>query len=595
MTDKIRSIDGFRLRNAFLAGTLALEQHREHLNRINVFPVPDGDTGDNMVTTCRAITEHSSASRSIGRTASSMAEAALEGARGNSGLILAQFLYGLSLSLQVQQSQGTKTFARGLVQAVPYAEKALYRPIEGTVLTVLREWARQMEALAQEMTDFAQLVPASLAAARTSLEATPQKLDVLAREKVVDAGAQGLVDFLQGIADFIEKGNLKNLPSTMGAVPRENLEHTHHAQDMTFRYCTETLIEGEALSRESLMDELAGFGDSVVVGGHGNRFRLHLHTDQPAALFENLSAWGTLNGQKVDDIKRQVHAQSGKTPSIALLTDSCCDLPSSLMDEYGIHMVPLKLTFEGSTYLDKVTLHPERIYRMLAKSRNRMTTSQPSLAEFTGMYSFLKEHYDSVIAIHLSSTLSGTWNTSRQAAETVDPDGIHVIDSKTLSSGLGLIVLQAVQAISQGKGTRDVVELIKETLPKNRTLVSLDTLKYMVQGGRIRPVAGFMAGLLNLKPIITVDEEGRGAHFGNACGQKANTRKILDAFQNLQATRGIRNYAVVHAGAPEKARHFARELQSRSGMKPAYVMEISPVIGINSGPGSVGVSMILEK
>lgn len=595
MNNRIRSINGFRLHHAFLAGTLALEQSREHLNGINVFPVPDGDTGDNMVATCRAISGNCTVSRSLCETAASMAEAALEGARGNSGLILAQFLYGLSVAMEGQVRQGTLSFAEGLVQAVPYAEKALHRPLEGTVLTVLREWARHTLILAGQMTDFTALLSASLNSARRSLLETQQQLPALARENVVDAGAQGLVDFLQGISDFIEKGDLKGLALSARTLPQDKLEHAPHGEDMTFRYCTETIIESENITGDTLMEELAAYGDSVVVGGHGKRFRLHLHTDEPAALFEHLSTRGTLNSQKVDDIKRQLCAQETDTPAIALLTDSCCDLPPSMMDHYGIHMIPLKLAFGGSTYLDKVTIHPERVYRIMAGSRSRFTTSQPSLAEFTAVYSFLRNHYESVIAIHLSSTLSGTWNTSRQAAETVDPEKIHVIDSKTLSAGLGLLVLKAARAIADGKKTEEIVELITGAVTKNRTLVSLDTLKYMVRGGRLRPFAGFLAGLLNLKPIVTVDREGRGAHFGNARGQKANTKKILKAFEELATGCGIRNYAVVHAGAPERAEQFARELHSRSGMEPAYVMDISPVIGINAGPGSVGVSMILEE
>jgi DegV family protein with EDD domain len=546
-----------------------------------------------MVATCRAVAENCSVSRSLGKTVASMADAALEGARGNSGLILAQFLYGLSVAMEGHTSRGTLGFAEGLVHAVPYAEKALHHPMEGTVLTVLRDWSRYTLTLAGEMTDFTALLPLSLIGARESLQKTRQCLPALAREKVVDAGAQGLVDFLQGVADFMEQGNLKEL-ALPGRIPeRDHLDHPPHGKEMTFRYCTETLIEGEGISRETLMHVLPAFGDSVVVGGHGNRYRIHLHTDEPAPLFERLSGMGTLNSQKVDDIKRQLRAQEEDTPSIALLTDSCCDLPHSVMDRYGIHMIPLKLAFQGSTYLDRVTVHPERVYQIMAARKERITTSQPSLAEFTSLYSFLRGHYDSVVAIHLSGALSGTWNTSRQAAATIDPDNIHVIDSKTLSSGLGLLVLKAAKAVADGKKARQIVHLVEDAIPKSRTLVSLNTLKYLVRGGRLRPVAGFVAGLLNLKPIITIDEEGKVTHFGNARGREANVRKIYDAFRELAAAPGIESFAVVHAGAAPRAEKLAGELRNLAGIEPAYVMEISPVIGINTGPGSIGVSLTL--
>ena len=591
---KVAFLDGTRLHKALVAGTRALEERKEYLNSINVFPVPDGDTGDNMVSTLRHIAGSSLVSRSISRTCSSMADAALMGARGNSGLILAQYIYGLSRALRGDSTVGTVAFAEGLVKAVPFAEEALSMPVEGTILTVLREWAENVYSLSRGIKDFAVLLPSSIAAARRSLMDTPQRLEVLARKGVVDAGAQGFVDFLQGITDFLQKGNLKSLMTVPVRIVME--EHDEHSQEEfpRYRYCTEAILEGEGISRKTLMSELSGFGDSVITGGHENRYRIHLHTDRPAELFERLSVRGTLNDQKVDDMVRQVEVKSGKTPSIALMTDSACDLPASLMDRYGIHLMPLKLSFDGSTYLDKVTITPDRIYRILKDTDRTAVTSQPGLGEFVEKYSFLCSHYDSVIAVHLSAPLSGTCNTSARAASLVKGDRIHVRDSRNLCSGLGLIVLKAAEAISEGRAVREVLEIIDQAIPRTRIFVSLSTLRYMVRGGRISPIKGWLAGSLNLKPIISLDNEGRGIHYGNACSEKSNMRKILGTFQDLMDSRGIWKYAVVHAHDMDKAERLAESLTRISGMEPAYLMDISPVIGINSGPGSVAVSMILE-
>lgn len=591
---QIRFLDGYRFYNAFVAGTMALESRRQHLNNINVFPVPDGDTGDNMAFTCRHIAEHSSPSKSIAATTASMADAALMGARGNSGLIMAQFIYGLSHSLQGQTAPDARTFACSLVEALPFAEEALHKPVEGTILTVLRDWSHQVHHLSGTVTDLAALLPASLPAARTSLLETPRKLEILAREHVVDAGAQGLVDFLQGMADFIEDGNLKRLVVKQIPLPAEEPEEHSFEEIPPHRYCTEAIIEGKGLSSKGLMAELSSFGDSVVVGGHEDRYRIHVHTNRPADLFERLSRTGTLNGQKADDIVRQVEVKAGKAPPIALVTDSTCDLPSSLMDKYGIHMIPLKLSFAGSTYLDRVTMQPERVYRILQEDLGTLSTSQPGLNDFTKTYSFLASHHEAVIAVHLSDALSGTWSTGMKAAAAVDGDKIRVINSRNLCSGLGLIVLKAAVAISEGKSAEQVEALIEQAIPRTRIYCSLSTLRYMVRGGRIRPLAGFAANLLNLKPMISVDREGRGIHSGNACGEKGNIRKIIRTFEESMESKGIWNYAVVHAGAPDKAEKLAGELTDRSGMAPAYVMEVSPVLGINSGPGTVAVSMILE-
>jgi len=592
---KVGSLNGLRFHNAFLAGTEALERRRDYLNRINVFPVPDGDTGDNMASTLRYIARETEVSRSLALTCNSMAEAALMGSRGNSGLILAQYLYGFSRALREEVSINTVTFAESLVKAVPFAEEALNRPLEGTILTVLRDWAEHVYSLSRAIGDFALLLPASISAAQRSLMDTPNRLEVLSRNGVVDAGAQGFVDFLQGISDFLEKGDLRKLGARAVRVSIDPSE-VHLEEEMpSFRYCTEAILEGRGLSRKGLMSELSSWGDSVIVGGHGEKFRAHIHTDRPDKLFEALSLKGTFHEQKVDDMFRQVQIKSNRLSSIALLTDSACDLPSSLMDEYQIHMMPLKISLDGSIWLDKLTIKPDRIYSILSNTDKSMTTSQPGLGDLADRYAFLLSHYDQVVAIHLSSHLSGTWNTSVKAASLVDPSRITVIDSRNLCSGLGLIVLEAAEAISRGASMDQVIGLVDDIIPRTRIFVSLNTLQYMVRGGRISPIKGWLAKALNLKPIISIDAEGRGVHYGNACSERGNLSRILRVFEDLSHNRGIRKYAVVHANADQKALELAERLSDSCGKDPAYLMEISPVIGINSGPGSVAVSVIHEE
>ncbi|MGC9372024.1 MAG: DegV family protein [Thermovirgaceae bacterium] len=591
----VRTIDGRRFRNAFVAGTLALESRRTYLNSINVFPVPDGDTGDNMASTCRFIIDRVEATGSIVSTSAAMAEAALEGARGNSGIILTQFLYGLSRALENRDEVDAATLGKSLAEAIPHAEQAVHRPVEGTILTVMRDWTGNFEESSRRQGDFASLLKGSLEAARASLLDTPRNLEILAREHVVDAGAQGFVDFLQGVADFLEKGNLKDLRGNGPHVfPVETNEHGMDALP-AYRYCAEAVVAGGRLSREDLVDELEGYGDSIVVGGHEGKYRIHLHTSRPDDLFARLAARAGLNVQKAEDMYRQVETvRKGKRPT-ALLTDSACDLPQELMDRYGIHMVPLKLSVGGNSYLDKVSISPRRVYQLMQDTDIPMTTSQPGMSDFDRLYSLLGSHFDSVIAIHLSRALSGTWNASMKAAAGTEYSGsIRVIDSRTLCSAQGLIVLHAARAIEQGKTAQQVRDLIERTIPRTRIFVSLSTLEYMVRGGRIRPLTGRIAGVLNLKPVITVDSEGRGAHFGRPGSERSNLRKMVETFENLQQRRGLLDYAVVHAAAPEKAEKLAEELSSRSGLQPAYITEISPVIGIHSGPGSVAVSLILE-
>lgn len=591
---KVRFLDGERLRNAFVAGTMALERRREHLNRINVFPVPDGDTGDNMVSTCRSIAERSVASKSISVTVSSMAEAAFDGARGNSGIIFCQYIHGFARALERHTAADAKVFARGLHAAVPFAEEALHKPVEGTILTVMRDWSREVLNLSETVDDFAVLLPASLEAAKRSLRDTPRRLDLLARRNVVDAGAQGFVDFLEGIVDFIEKGDLRRVLVQRPPLPSEEpSEHLHEGLP-PYRYCTEVVLQGEGLSGHSLGEELSAYGDSVVVGGGDTKYRVHLHTNAPAELFERLSTRGSLGAQKVDDMRRQVEAGTRRISPIALVTDSCCDLPQELLDRHQIHMLPLKLSCGGSDYLDKITISPERVYKILRETKSRISTAQPGFGDLVKRYSFLNTHYESIISIHLSAALSGAWSASRKAAESVNGEKIRVIDSKTICAAQGLLVLKAAEAIAEGRSAEEIVRIIERTIPRTRLFASLHTLKYLVRGGRVSPMKGFVASLLNLVPIISVDSEGKAFHSAKPASEAANRKKILETFESLVERSGLWKYAVVHADAPDKAEELASDLARICGADPEYLMEISPVIGINAGPDSVGFAMILN-
>jgi DegV family protein with EDD domain len=223
-------------------------------------------------------------------------------------------------------------------------------------------------------------------------------------------------------------------------------------------------------------------------------------------------------------------------------------------------------------------------------------SSMASPGDFRKIYSQLLEHYDSVIAIHLSDKLSGTYQASLQAVSSLGvEDRVTVINSRNLCVSLGLIVLQAAEALADGLDRSSVVRIVKRSLDRSFIYVSLPTLKYMVRGGRIPPLAGKIAGMLNLKPVISVDNEGKGIHFGQACGKKRNIQKIQRLVLNHWKRHNLLRYAVVHAGALEEAELMARELEEATGMKSEFIMEISPVIGLNSGPGSIAVGGVVGR
>jgi fatty acid kinase/fatty acid kinase fatty acid binding subunit len=412
--DQLFEIDGRKLYYGFLAGTFNVIRNQQDINKINVFPVPDGDTGTNMAATMRHIIDQVKPHPSFKKTADSIAVAALDGARGNSGIIFAQFLHGFNEKVQELKGQtiNVKKFAATLKNALSHAYKAIDTPVEGTIITVLREWADYIDSIKETLDDFFKLFPASLEVAQKALKKTPQQLSILKRFKVVDAGGQGFVYFLEGITEFFKEPNLKKyLIFKSAPITEEHKVEVVAPEHLSYRFCTEALlqqVEQKPLEKETIRDAIKDLGDSLVIAGGVKKRRVHIHTDQPTSFFYALKDFGSLTFQKVDDMVKQYDVVHRRKWNIALVTDSSCDLPKDILDRFQIHQVPINLHFGSNNYLDKVTITPKHFYSLLDQSPQFPTSSQPNITTFRNLYSHLSAHYDSVIALHLSHQMSGT-------------------------------------------------------------------------------------------------------------------------------------------------------------------------------------------
>jgi hypothetical protein len=586
---------------AFLAGAKRILENQKELNRINVFPVPDADTGSNLASTVRAIIERVRPHRSYKVTSTAIAAAALEGARGNSGVILAQFLYGLGAESRDASEISLAQFAQSARSAVRHMYEAIANPMEGTMITVIRQWAESVDAPKEESESFLKVLTRAQVRAVEALQETRHRLEAMRRANVVDAGSKGVVLFLEGMIDFLVKPSHKKLASVRGLAVEIEDAADIPVGDVRFRYCTEALIRprpgAAGLDKDALKRAIEGFGDSLVIAGSPEALRFHIHTDTPADLFFKIRDVGVIARQKADDMVRQSEAAHRRKWPIALVTDSTCDLPQALLDRYQVHVVPVQLSFGDSPYLDKVTITPDQFYTMLDERPEYPKTAQPAPQAFESLYTSLAGHYDSIVAVHLSQKLSGTYSNSLTAAARVAKQTgktITVVDSKTLSGALGLLVLRLARLIEAGQSHDEVVAAAERGRSKARILVGVRTLKYMVRSGRVSPMAGVVAKLLNLKPIVSVSETGESKIFDKAFSQKGILRKTLRHLRAALAAGRVRDYGILHAHNPKDAEAYAAEVEAVIGAKPAFIMDISPAIGANAGVGTVAVSFLAE-
>jgi len=591
---KIKYLDGRRLYLAFLAGGQAVIKDFAYLNKINVYPVPDGDTGTNLASTMKAIAEQARPSRSAKESLNSIAEAALTGARGNSGLIFAQYIYGLSRELGSDLRISAVRFGESVKNAVRYAYSSTARPQEGTILTLIREWAEEIYQNRHRFSDFHELLHHSLDRAKQVLQETPRRLPALKKAGVVDAGAKGFVDFIEGVVNFIYHGSLKDVLNQ--EMPEIEFGEAPHQpkEDIPFRYCTEALITGDNLDFNQIKNIVVKAGDSAITGGSETRVRFHVHTNEPEKLFEALKNLGTIVQPKVEDMKLQSEISFRPKRKIALVVDSSCDLPASLLEENQVVVIPLLLNIKDHVFLDKLTISPRRIYKMLAEEEIMPGSAQPSPKTIENWFSFLSSHYDSILVLTISSALSGFYNLVKAVAEKFPEKKIRIVDSRHISGSSGLIVERLLENWSDTQDVDELARRAEELAAKTEILVDIKTLKYLVKGGRVSPMKGLLAKLLNIKPIITINKLGQAVPCRQSFSRRQNFRKILQMIRKRQAVHPVHSFSIVHAGNRPRAEAYAREIELITGRQVSFIEEASPVVGVHNGLGAVGVCLSYE-
>lgn len=601
----MKSLDGYQLYGFFRAGSRRVVASRRWLDDINVFPVPDGDTGTNLSSTLEGAVAMAAPSGSAASTLAALADAALMSARGNSGVIFAQFVSGLSEKVATAELRSHE-FVEAVRHAHARAASAIADPRDGTMLSVIGEWAAALARRLGEAAGPVDLIGSTRGDLRSSLSSTTERLAELRAAGVVDAGAAGFVEFVEGGHDYLERGDAADdeaAPS--GAVADATAadhdagheeEHLAPGRPPVYRYCTEAVVSGASVGVEAIRAALSGFGDSLIVASGRLGARVHVHTDDPEGVMAALRRFGALSGQKVDDMRLQYADAYERRSSVAIVTDSSCDLPPELLEAHRVHVVPLVVTAGGSEYLDKLTLSAERLRDVAEGEGAFPKTSQAPAALFSRLYASLARRYDDVVAIHLSGAMSGTLETSRREAAAAARDGarVRVVDSRHLSGSLGLVVLRAAEAAEAGMSAEDIERSLPEWSAKARILVSVTSLRYMVKGGRVSPLKGAMAKALNLKPIVSVDGAGRSELYGKSFSERANLRKLVAMAAEIHAREPLRYYAVGHSLAPEKAAALAAELERALGFPPLFTAGISSVVSLNAGPGAVSVVTMSE-
>lgn len=587
------TITADQLYDSIYFGCENLKSHQRLINSINVFPVADGDTGTNVFHTIQSVISSTRPDKTIAELADQMAQSSLLGARGNSGMIIAQFFQGFYMIARNFDKMGIKEFIESMESAVEQARKAVDHPVEGTILSVMASWAEELSNSWKPHIPIPVLLRRGLRRAREAERQTQFQMRELTEAKVVDAGAKAFVTILEGIDTYLvgEHSAERSLDEpSMGSSAIEDV-----ATPPERRYCTEALIRlNDPENERSLKEAISPLGDSLVIGTHKGSMRIHIHTDEPAGLFERIAAFGTIEQQKVDDMLIGHLAAVKRVSDVCILTDSSADIPASLVEELRIYPISQVLQWADHTYLDKVSINTEYLLDHLDDTEQLPTSSMPSVGEMARHLEFLSGFYGSIIILSISSALSGTYRTYQHAIEQLgelDTD-IRLIDTRVNASAQGLLTIYAARLAAEGKSPDQIVTLVTEAVSRSEIRVSLQSLDMMIRSGRITKRQGRFISKTGIKPIVGLTKEGKGTIRAVRFTTSSSISYLIHSVLKAQKKSGIMMYGISHACNEAMARTIAEILSDKLGFPPLFCQKVSPVIALHAGKDAVSVAFI---
>ena len=597
MTVGIAYVDGPRLARSLFAASDWVAAGRDEINRINVFPVPDGDTGTNFSLTLRSVADALRAlgDASLQETARTASRAAVLGARGNSGMMLAHFLLGFTEGLGDRRTASVTEVAAALRRGADQLYHALDDPREGTILTVAREAAAAAERAAAASDDIGDFMRALLREGEIALAHTPDLMAVLKDAGVVDAGGKGFVRMIEGVVRFIEGDPI--LPADRVELEDTPAAHVDVAAERDFQYCTEVLVRGEALPpANEVRTAMHAFGGSIVAISTGDILKIHVHTDTPEAVFTCAGRWGRVETTKAEDMREQ-HRQLAHDDRrlVAVVTDSSADLADSVLDRHRIALVPLQVVWGDRTFLDRVELRPDEFYRRLRSSKELPTTSQPTPGDFVRVFRDSRREAHEVVAVLLSGALSGTVQSGQAARKAGGLDGVHIVDSGSASLGLGLLALRAAELAEAGWKGAEIAAELERVKRQSGMFLTVDRYDNLIRSGRVSRGKAWLGGMLDVKPILSLDAGGRVVPIDRVRGRDNLVPRVLSLLERrlTPRPRSVR-FGVAHADAPEVALRIQNALVAAYRPRDCFVSLATGVLGTHVGPGAWAVFYQIE-
>ena len=579
------------LKKMMLAASKKIVLHQEEINRINVWPVADKDTGYNLAATLLGIEGviNQREYGSILELTRDIKEGAMVNARGNAGMIFTGYLIRFleqiksldkidGIKLSIAMRKGTKA-----------AYRSIMNPTEGTILDAMKasgekayEWAK-----IKKERNIIKILDESQKAAKIALEETKEKLEILKQNDVVDAGALGFVKileaWLESLKQIIPSAENNERPAISELKSEERLEYQY---DMVFQ-----IRKIKTSELEKLKEELGLLGNSIDILESEDRIKIHIHSNFPEKIKEKIVNFG-ISEWKVEDMAEQIRKISEKKP-LGLVVEEVADLPKEFLEKNGIIEIPFLTRFPDGEIVAKENLF-KKLEEGVKTGRPLPTASAPSFKDFLLVYQRALDRFEEIIVITLSSKLSGAYSSAKIARSMVkEKKRISVFDCFSAEAGEGLAAFKIQELISQGKEKQEILEILKSFCPQIKVFGGLKDFTYLVRSGRFY-LPEILAKIISFFPKMGVwflfgIKEGKVRFFGIRFG-KDLVRILIKEVEKNQKGKDV-NIAIVYGKDPREALRLKKELEKRKNSRVLFVSQVSSAVGVYTGPQVLIVGM----
>ena len=566
-----------------------IEQHKEEINKINIFPVPDQDTGSNMAKTLLGIKTaiEGKEFKDLDELSKAALDGALSAAQGNAGVIYTGFLAGF-FPLLNKNPVDAKKLAAAFEKGAERARKSIQNPKEGTILDVIDAASQALKKESEKEKDLIKVLKTVVGKANEALLATREKMEIFRKANVVDAGGLGFLMILESYLETLE-GEKKE--EKREEKPSEKVRR--FVQILSNRYEIVALIQNPQLDEDVLREKLKKLGNSIDIVQIKDKMKVHIHTDYPDEVRNVIRQAGSVLELRIEDMTKEVVGEpSVRKVSIGIVTDDITSLLPKILERYQIEIAKTSFDWPEMEKMPGVNLYQKMRNAEKFGVKTFAKTSQATPKSYLDAFKKQLQRFDKVLCITVSSKLSGCFNSAIQAREMLSEEKrekVFVLDSLTGAAGQALLVLRAIELIQEQREIGEVLVKLKNLLLRIHTYLIFEDPKWIEALGRItKSQANWVRRMkkIRLRPLMEIKKGliGRGGVILAKDMAETLFKKIFK--ESKKEAKKIK-VVINHADNLEQAEKLKKMLKGKMKVEIPFISLAPPIIAAAAGPGTL--------